>query len=228
MIFKYDSTEVSIPVEEYSKILVRASGGADSSILLVLICEAISRLQLNAEVFIASIYWKLKPFGKIYMTTVYDEVRSMYPNVRIHEPTFFECTDLETYSTMQVYAEEYMMNKHGVQISFVGVTKNPTENDTNWGSVWDWRDKRRDDGNSYIEEFKIMQSGERKGLAKCAPFKNISKRQTCDLYKMMNVLETLYPMTYSCEGYPQDNDYYQKHCGKCWWCKEREWGFGKT
>jgi 7-cyano-7-deazaguanine synthase in queuosine biosynthesis len=54
------------------------------------------------------------------------------------------------------------------------------------------------------------------------PFININKKGIADLYKSLEI-EDLYSITRSCESLELVGD----HCGKCWWCKERIWAFGK-
>lgn len=57
------------------------------------------------------------------------------------------------------------------------------------------------------------------------PFTNIDKKKIFNIYKELNILEDLFPYTFSCEVENiLDNT---SHCGECWWCKERQWGFGK-
>jgi hypothetical protein len=53
------------------------------------------------------------------------------------------------------------------------------------------------------------------------PFININKKKIAELYKELKI-EHLYPATRSCESLIYDTG----HCGTCWWCKERIWGFG--
>jgi 7-cyano-7-deazaguanine synthase in queuosine biosynthesis len=53
------------------------------------------------------------------------------------------------------------------------------------------------------------------------PFININKQKIAMLYKELGI-EDLYKITRSCES-TIIND---RHCGSCWWCKERIWGFG--
>lgn len=55
----------------------------------------------------------------------------------------------------------------------------------------------------------------------CLPFININKQKIAMLYKELNI-EDLYKTTRSCESTIIDD----RHCGSCWWCKERIWGFG--
>lgn len=55
------------------------------------------------------------------------------------------------------------------------------------------------------------------------PFTNIDKKDLADLYKQHNILETIFPLTRSCEHLSE----FEGHCKVCWWCEERNWGFGR-
>lgn len=56
------------------------------------------------------------------------------------------------------------------------------------------------------------------------PFINLDKKEIAELYDQYNLLDELFPYTRSCVTATND---FSKHCGKCWWCKERIYGFGK-
>jgi hypothetical protein len=62
------------------------------------------------------------------------------------------------------------------------------------------------------------------------PFRNLNKQDIAELYKYYGLLDTLFPSTRSCEWYPEmgGSDPGLGHCGNCWWCLEREWGFGNS
>jgi 7-cyano-7-deazaguanine synthase in queuosine biosynthesis len=55
------------------------------------------------------------------------------------------------------------------------------------------------------------------------PFRNHNKRDIAGIYTALGLTDSLFPITRSCE----DPRYTQGHCGKCWWCQERLWGFGR-
>lgn len=55
------------------------------------------------------------------------------------------------------------------------------------------------------------------------PFINIDKSCIRSLYESENMLDDLFPHTFSCT----ENEVEQIHCGKCWWCQERLWAFGR-
>lgn len=105
---------------------------------------------------------------------------------------------------------------------YLGVTKNPPSSISNNFKYADWKDPTRDtveDNNIHTDEVfeKII-----------TPWINIDKKQLALLYKQEDLLDTLFPVTYSCEWYPRDGtDPGMDHCGECWWCEERQWGFGR-
>ena len=59
-----------------------------------------------------------------------------------------------------------------------------------------------------------------------SPFVNKDKKTIFQIYQDLNLLETLFPLTRSCETTRLKN--FRGHCGECWWCKERMWGFGRV
>ena len=63
------------------------------------------------------------------------------------------------------------------------------------------------------------------------PWANTNKKGIAQMYRDENVIDSLLPVTRSCE-YDPTCDYFNNitdpklgHCGECWWCKEREWAF---
>ena len=65
------------------------------------------------------------------------------------------------------------------------------------------------------------------------PWANTNKKGIAKMYRDENIIDSLLPVTRSCEWDPTCDYYdvigtvdpYLGHCGECWWCKEREWGF---
>lgn len=223
MRFSHNNTTVDIPIEGHSNIGIRLSGGADSAILLSLICESIVRLGVQDEckVIPITIHWDQKPFNLFYSGGVLDLVRELYPSVNIIEPRVGNCKEFADYSTAQRELERSIYQSGLITVSFSGVTENPPEDSIDWDGVWHMRDTRRDPGDSPDH---ITHAD---GLEKYYPFIHINKRGVADMYDMLGLLDSLYPLTWSCEGYKDMNEYFTKQCGKCWWCKERIWGFGK-
>lgn len=63
------------------------------------------------------------------------------------------------------------------------------------------------------------------------PFWNLDKRQLAELYQESDLMP-LFDLTSSCEWQPPGPyrtgiDPEREQCGYCWWCEERQWGFGR-
>ncbi len=61
-----------------------------------------------------------------------------------------------------------------------------------------------------------------RGQHSITPFTNIDKKKIAEMYRTLNV-EQLFNMTCSCENVLEETKI--NHCGSCWWCCERNWGF---
>ena len=62
-----------------------------------------------------------------------------------------------------------------------------------------------------------------------SPWTNLDKQDLFKIYKTHDLLDTLFAVTRSCEWENENKhgvDPQLSHCGKCWWCQERLWGFG--
>ena len=107
---------------------------------------------------------------------------------------------------------EYLKNGT-VNWVYTGVTKNPPESVTREFQDETTESQERDPN---VERPIILE--DKKYIT---PFTNIDKKGLADLYKQYNLTDTLFPLTRSCESL----EFLTEHCGACWWCEERKWGF---
>ena len=124
-----------------------------------------------------------------------------------------------------------MVKQVGVNINVLmtGVTKNPPAEvletfSNEYGCV---KDPNRDIPNPTEQLYDATDEGYPWIYT---PWLLYNKQDLGKLYKEHNLMESLFPLTYSCEYYTRDKmygDIGDKHCGKCWWCEERRWGFGQ-
>jgi 7-cyano-7-deazaguanine synthase in queuosine biosynthesis len=67
------------------------------------------------------------------------------------------------------------------------------------------------------------------------PFVNVDKKVIAEIYKKYDIVDDLFSVTRSCEFDPTSNFFHTRkiidpgmgHCGRCWWCEERKWAFGR-
>jgi 7-cyano-7-deazaguanine synthase in queuosine biosynthesis len=226
--------DIDINIQNFNKIGLRISGGADSAILLQLLCETIRAERIPGESYIQplTVNMDVKPWNPVHVKKVLEFTRNKYSDIDIRPLIEVPCTK-ETYVTSQAWVEKTEEYKGWFEIIFGGVTANPLESDVDWGwdpienrSIWEKRDRARDQDADKTNEFYFQQGKTRHFTWKSYPFTYHDKKKIAELYDLLNVRNTLFPLTRSCEGGPSSTDNFQKQCGKCWWCKERIYGFG--
>jgi 7-cyano-7-deazaguanine synthase in queuosine biosynthesis len=123
--------------------------------------------------------------------------------------------DSTMFKTIRHY---YQTNK--IDRMYIGLTKNPPREvtDTFINTVTEGLHRSPTEIRNIVYE-----------LNKFRPFTNLDKKNIAEIYAEHNLLDSLFPLTRSCEWWPESNwpDPGLGHCGKCWWCEERQWGFDK-
>ena len=76
------------------------------------------------------------------------------------------------------------------------------------------RDEKRD----VVRSNKSQQNG----ITYYMPFVSLTKKDIAKQYEENGIRDSLFPLTVSCEAVEPP-----RPCKKCWWCKERYWGFGE-
>jgi 7-cyano-7-deazaguanine synthase in queuosine biosynthesis len=105
----------------------------------------------------------------------------------------------------------------------IGETKNPPEDEeTKFVYHGEGRDLSRD--GIVASDAVVVWKHHRTNMLKMRPFRNIDKKGIAELYEKFGLLDTLFPITRSCELTTTD---FSEHCGTCWFCEERKWGFGR-
>jgi hypothetical protein len=134
-------------------------------------------------------------------------------NLNVIQHSYYAADQIE--NTLFGVPREYLKNKT-ISCIFFAITANPPTDVvfTAQGSEQSNRDPST-----------IKKEIEHDGFL-YQPFVNKDKKTIADIYKQLNLMETLFPVTRSCEQIGK-LEYYD-HCGKCWWCEERQWGFGRV
>lgn len=226
--YNYKDTLVEIPLDPntHKGIGIRLSGGADSAILLALVCETI--ISNNDEKF-STVYpltldYIPKPFNVEYSNRVLKFIKEKYPTVNFADTTYYTSQGPESdYADAQKRCEVQMYKDGLITIVFGGVTQNPPIEDLEYKQILETmpaahdRDYSRDSNALTRTLFKGYT-----GMLHSNPFVTLHKRDVNNMYELLNLKDTLLPITRSCESFVN----FEKPCKECWWCKERLWGFG--
>ena len=184
------------------------SGGADSALLLYILMKNSTK-----KIHIFTCASKAKQFGTVKSSTdVIRKCAELTDNLNIaHHMHYVESQN--DHVLFAPYRE--FIDKGIVNLIYHGVTSNPPS------SVLEtFTDKSNQ---PVLRNSENTRPVYKIGSNLYTPLTNSDKQQIYKMYKELDIEHTLFPLTRSCE----DLSLTEGHCGTCWWCEERNWGFGK-
>ena len=213
--------------DSWKKIGISLSGGADSSLLAYLICT-----QSSAEIhFTHQIrMWKTRPWQAHVFQEVTEWFKNRFGN-RFHIHKGFIPPEMEEPNTTFITDEygktkpgnriilrshnEFIIHTYKLDAWYSAVTKNP--------------DVEFEGALSERNEGVLPIHMKHMGIDVYHPFVQTAKDWIVKQY-LKHGIEQLFDITRSCEGEFEGLDYTTytpgqvvPTCGKCFWCKEREW-----
>lgn len=194
---------------------VCVSGGVDSALLLYFTLKY-STYPVHIFSFASQTKFLKNPMKSIQVVSKCAELTSNY-NLEHHIVYDVEQTKENLFLLPFRYLEQHKISK-----ICSGITKNPPIDITTSFNLpeEDTENAERDPNiirNDLQDNFYM-------------PWTNLDKKDLANIYKEHSLTDNLFSITRSCEWVNEQKhgvDPGLEHCGKCWWCKERMWGFGK-
>ena len=229
MIIENSCRPVTIHIPENCKtILLKMSGGADSSLMAYLLAKYKNSTRPDLKFYVMTVNNK----EKFYQSDKAKEVMGWITTetgVTFEDHFIAECDSDETYEDTIENLQDEVHSKISYDACFQGITMNPNSDD--FKPIRNDSNPERDQGDKPQPEAYYLNNPERIHFW---PFINVHKKGLGEIYQKYNLMDTLFPITRSCEGvigathWPYtEAPTLDKHCGKCWWCAERMWGFGR-
>ena len=200
----------------YKNIGIKLSGGADSAIVLYMLCKYISDTEKECVINPITVCHAGKAFQLQYATKVIFYMQEKFPNVQFGEHYTGVNYLPSSYADVQKSVVDKCYENKLIDCHFVGITKNPPQEIAESFPIQPGPADDRSAGTyrQTVLEHKIFR-----------PLINIDKKGVKELYEYFGVLDDLFPLTRSCETFTDD---FSKHCeDKCWFCCERYWGFDR-
>lgn len=212
--------------ENYTKVCVNCSGGADSSILLFMTAKYLQDHLPNATLSVLTCSNDLKGRwnGRKAADAIDYTIRKLeFKNFDMHYTYYRDVQDMKYFK--EVETKLYVQRRIDILIS--GITANPPEGSMSVnknGDAYDlYADRLLDRDGNQKEDFSYngMQSYYN-------PFTNVDKRFVAAMYEQYDAMD-LFDKTRSCEAIPSEYDpnFEFEPCCDCWWCHERNWAFGR-
>jgi len=186
---------------------IQVSGGADSAILLYILMQHATE---PLHVYTTVSKEKHRTASHIAANVISKCMDLTNTSTVFHHLTY---ADAQTLPVLHTRPREDFKNKT-INIVYVGETAVPSADVRATFGPPSGVDDLRDPN--------VIRPVYYKNRVFYSPLTNINKQEVAKLYDALGVRETLFPVTRSCESFTQPTG----HCGQCWWCKERNWGFG--
>jgi hypothetical protein len=224
MIIKNSQQDVNIeePIH-VKKVSRKISGGADSAIVGYMLSKYVAEERPDIKIFPLTTNHPKKPYQGVYASRIINFYKEIFGE-HIFGKHYINTVDVmdtnEDYINAQTTNMEKAYKNEKIQRNYSGITSNPPLDiiDTFRKPNGKLIKGPVDDRNG--KDFPVYKNYSWKHLA------NIDKKGVAELYETLGVMETLFPLTRSCEAYAHESHYnIDKHCEKCWFCMERFWGF---
>ncbi len=182
---------------------VSCSGGTDSSVLLYILMK-----NIKGPIHIYTCASKLKNYTTAFTTaSVIDQCIKLTGNNNIFHHVHY--VDEQTKENL-FYPDKFK----NIYLLYTAITQNPPKEISSefYNRISEYEREPGINKELYTDENRFYM-----------PFSNIDKKEIYNIYKELNLLDTLFPLTRSCESLTLTKG----HCGQCWWCEERQWAFEK-
>jgi 7-cyano-7-deazaguanine synthase in queuosine biosynthesis len=216
MIIPHSKHNLNIVVfNNVSSVGLKISGGADSAITGYILSKYVVEERPDLKIVPITVDQEGKAFQIQFAKKIVEFYKKEFGDIFLeHETAYSPLPEDENYIKTQQLLTNNLYKNNKIQFHFAGITQNPPKNAIPRSVYWrGWTDPPD------RERLKNIYEG-----TACHPLINFNKRDVAELYRYFNVFDTLFPMTRSCEKY---TDNFEKHCGNCWFCAERRWGFDR-
>jgi len=245
-------TDIDIPTDAFG-IGFKLSGGADSSIVYYAVCKELARRDLKIPVYVTTLDTDIKLWYSHYAKKVINFTANETGVSPVNHITNYISGpyDDDRYTDGQDIMVYNLVDDRKINVLYSGLTQNAKVQDLYDAAIghpdiklssaplMEWcingTDPTRNDHSK-----QGYRGIDRKHASlpfwAIYPFLHHDKKYVAEQYKDYDVMEKLFPLTYSCEHENSEIktkldivDGFQEHahCGQCWFCIERVYGFGK-
>lgn len=198
---------VNIDVHD-GPIGIEMSGGADSSLLFYILLKyadgPIHAIHLCAKYHQRALIKKTTEVIGFCIDDLQSDKKVMLHTAFIHR----------TLPPIGFFYGREFVNNGTVTVSYTGMTALPTPEEQAKFNIKGPDTIYRD--REFGQEKDVHSNGTYN------PFINIDKKKIKEMYDELNLTNTLFPVTRSCDN----PEWTEGSCCECWWCEERKWAFG--
>lgn len=213
MIIKHSQGDVEISLgPNVNKVGIKLSGGADSAMLAYLLARYKKEQHPDLRIVPMTNVCKEKPYNEIFALKVIDFVTNEV-GVEFNEHVVIKNIDQDGFLTYHDMILDMLYGSKLIDEHFIAITSYPPDGGMDMSGT---------DQISGLDRTRSLKPTKENRSNR--PFYNLDKKGIAELYERFELTDRLFPLTRSCEAYTHD---FSHHCGACWWCRERQWAFGR-
>ena len=204
------------------------SGGVDSALVCYLLAKTVKKYNTGTKIYPITTEFMARPFNIRHSWSVLRKIEELL-DITFEQHLVFpmpnhsiNITDEDKKVIMSDNLNRYFKH-YNLKSIFNGLTANPPVEEMP-DNLYGHRQVERDDMDLVLR--KLEQHGMQ------YPLLFTHKRQLAYLYEKFDLLDSLFPLTRSCEAESEESLQHTKTCyevrspgTECWWCREREYGF---
>lgn len=211
---------------------IKMSGGTDSTIIAYILALYKQKYRPDINLHVITMDHPLKPFQIKFASQAMSWIEQQL-NFKFKTHTTGVGTPDGHYANEQLVLLRKSYIENNLQAHFMGQTTNPIDykEDKLLVQEWKWRSEERDiemkgklEGTDFVKDEIEEWTSDGVNYVGHYPLLFVDKKCVAELYDHFQITDTLFPLTRSCEDITHD---FSHHCGKCWWCAERQYGFGR-
>lgn len=212
-----------LPQGKYN-IAIKLSGGCDSSLVYYALCKKFAQRD-DVNIIVITLNTDKKSFYIPYSQKIINIVKQLTGKEPLAKITKSVDHSLDNYVNGQDELARKVEKEYSPVHLYTGLTMNPPHDDM----VQFFKDNHKDYNLDLNRVLHSLNSRDKERDYTrypsddyiINPFGESNKRFVADAYKHYGMMDILYPYTRSCESFSTE----EKHCGHCFFCAERIWGF---
>jgi len=208
--------EFNLP-RHFKNVGLKISGGADSALIAYMLAKYIVEERPDLTIIPITVTHADKNYQVEFSNKIIKFIEAQF-GIKFGEQFTSMAESEETYTQTQVELVNKVFSENAIDCLYMGLTHNPPMEVMMTFAPMVVAYGFPDRNHTSPKSQKISTS-------RYAPLINMDKQEIAELYKQFNLMDTLFPLTRSCEDVTTD---FSKHCKiKCFHCHERFWGFGR-
>ena len=208
--------EFNLPAQ-YKNIGLKISGGADSAIVAYMLAKYIAEERPDMTIIPITVTHAQKNYQVEFSKKVMDFIEKQF-DIKFGQQYVSMAAGEDDYTETQNRLVDKLFADNTIDCLYMGLTRNPPME-----VMMTFAPMVIEAG--FPDRNHTKPKSQKISITRYAPLINMDKKEVAALFNQFDLIDTLFPLTRSCEDFVTE---FNEHCKiRCFHCHERFWGFGR-